>query len=1388
MIAALVAAACMPVAWPLLGGVPEAAKAAVALLGATGGSYISESLKTVIERIRKRDGVPVNPADLQEALERELLTRLEAKNEQAAGLRTEAASLLERVQAVETALGAASADVQLALTQAFVDLGDTFGEFDWILQEARQSLDAIKQEQAHQGAEQRHQTELLRETRIKVDLALRRLEAPAPSSSAHSMPAHARDEDEAPAPGPSPYKGLEVFQPEDAEWFFGRDHLVAELAVRLSETGFLAVIGPSGSGKSSVLRAGLLPAVWRGELPGEGAWTTIVMTPGTHPLDELATRLGAESGVAAGFLLDDWRIEPRRVHLALHQVLAKRPAGSRLLLVIDQFEETFTLCSQEAERRAFIQGLTGALEGPDPQVNVVLGVRADFYARCAEYPELIEVLQDRQVLVGPMTTAEAREAIIGPAAQAGLSLEPGLVEMVLVDLGEEPGSLPLLSHALFATWQRRRARVLTMAGYEEAGGVRQGIARTAESLFSKLDSAQQAVAQDIFLRLTALGEGTEDTRRRVRRPELSAGQDAEAVALVLDRLAEARLVTLGEDSIEVAHEALIREWPALRQWLAEDREGLRIHRRLTEAASDWETLGRDSSVLYKGVQLSIVRDWAERSRARLNDLERAFVAASGRRERDELAAARRRNRRLGALSAILVVASVVAVWQTNTARRQTRTARQQRDLATARQFAAQSLASADQQPASLLLSLESLRITPTNEGWAALQQGLLHPGHNVLAFRPGAGPISGLAFSPDGKTIAIAGIDVRLWDIVSGKPIGRPLMGPLSGLALPTFGTGVAFSPDGKTLAIAGIDVRLWDVATGKQIGQPLTVPSSGGQMRGVAFSPDGKTIASGGNDIRLWDVATDKQVGQPLAEHIGPVSGVAFSSDGKMLASAGTDVRLWDVASSKQIGQPLPGTSMAFSADGKTVASVGDDVGLWSVATGKQVGQILTAADAVAFSPDGRTLVSAGGDGTVRLWEVATGKPVDQPLTGHKGPFVTVAFSPDGKTIASGDFEGTVRLWEVATGTPIGQPLTGQSPIVLPSRVAFSPDGKTIASGGSDVRLWDVATGKQIGHALVRYKGPILDVAFSPDGKTLVSATHYETMLWDVATGGQIRKIQTGSTPPLAGSAEVSPDLGGLFGGVALSADGKTLAVSGADGKVQIWNTFSGKQIGDIGDIATHLNGPFDGLSLALSPNGTTLAASDGSHGLLLSVASGKRIGQPLTFSSGLSNSHELVFSPDGKMLTFGGSVWNIESGQPTQYSTPSNIQAVAVSSDGKMLALASTEAFAAAQLRLWNVKSRKQIGPLITLTSLPALPSQVNKMAFSPDGKTLAVAGIALELWPSGIEAWVRHACDQAGRNLTQLEWDQYLPGTTYVRTCPQLPSGYDAPRDAPGARYQD
>ena len=453
------------------------------------------------------------------------------------------------------------------------------------------------------------------------------------------LAANVRRED-APMPGLCPYKGLSYFDESDAALFVGREALTAKLTERVlsltssgspHETRFLAVVGASGSGKSSLVRAGLVSALrWN---RASTDWHVHILMPTAHPLESLATTLAHENNsvMAITTLMDDFARDERSL-----QIFAKRKLGStngsRLLLVIDQFEEVFVLCRSEEERTAFIDNLLTAASEVGGPVIVVITLRADFYSPCANYPPLREALAKQQEYIGAMNDKELRRAIEEPAQRGRWEFEPGLVDLLLNDVGHEPGALPLLSHALFETWQRRRGRTMTHSGYTSSGGVRGAIAETAEAVFADhFTHEQQAIARRIFLRLTELGDdsGAGDTRRRATFNELILKPEEVATTqVVLKALADARLITTSEDSAEVAHEALIREWPTLHGWLEENREGLRLHRQLTEAAQDWSGMDHDPDLLYRGARLAQAREWASTHQEEMNALEREFLAAS----------------------------------------------------------------------------------------------------------------------------------------------------------------------------------------------------------------------------------------------------------------------------------------------------------------------------------------------------------------------------------------------------------------------------------------------------------------------------------------------------------------------------------------------------------------------------------------------------------------------------------------------------------------------------------------------------------------------------------------------------------------------------------------
>ena len=425
--------------------------------------------------------------------------------------------------------------------------------------------------------------------------------------------------------GKSPYMGLRYFDTADADLFYGREALTQELAKRVSKENFLAIVGASGSGKSSVARAGLIPK-WIEENE-KGA--VYVLTPTAHPLESLAASLtrDSESVTATSTLMDDMDKDSRSLRLYIRKLL-NSSEDTNLLLVVDQFEETFTLCKDLDERKVFIENLLALADEENNITRVVITLRADFYHHCFEFEDLRLTLENHQANIGTMTEDELRQAIVQPAENNGWNFQPGLVDLILQDVGKEPGALPLLSHAMLEIWKRRSGHTLTLSGYHEAGGVKKAITQTAESVYDNLSPEEQSIARNIFLRLTELGDCEQDTRRRVKMDEIGQTMEQDAVAKVLRTLADARLVITEQDSAEVAHEALIREWGTLRKWLDENRENLRLHRHLTQSAREWESHGKETSDLYRGTRLKVVQEWMKGNLNPLSPLESEFVKVS----------------------------------------------------------------------------------------------------------------------------------------------------------------------------------------------------------------------------------------------------------------------------------------------------------------------------------------------------------------------------------------------------------------------------------------------------------------------------------------------------------------------------------------------------------------------------------------------------------------------------------------------------------------------------------------------------------------------------------------------------------------------------------------
>ncbi len=1156
------------------------------------------------------------------------------------------------------------------------------------------------------------------------------------------------------ASGKSPYLGLAAFQAEDAERFHGRERIVDELVARLTRQRFLAVFGTSGAGKSSLLRAGLIPRARACDPEGGAGWRTVLMTPGAHPLREYATQAAAASGRSPDEMYTALVDGPSGLSGLTEQPSPQRPLPAPLLIVVDQFEEIFTLCHDAHERGRFIGALLAGAQTTGSRTRVVLGVRADFYAHCADHPDLAAALTDAQILLASMTTEELRQAVTQPARAAGCSVEGALLAAIVADAVGQPGALPLVSHALVETWHRRRGNTLTLAGYREAGGIHGALVKTAETLYADLSPAQRSRAKDMFIRLTALGEGTDDTARRITQGELDI--DDPDTRAILGMFAEARLITLGDDTVEIAHEALIRGWPRLHKWLTADRESLRVRRQLTEAAQAWAALDHDPGALYRGARLAIAREWAAYGghRDTLNKLERDFLDAGIQREKAEHTRALRRSRQLRYLALGLALLLLVTTGTGLIAVRQWQDAAAAHRIALSRQLAAQALTVADSEPdTAMLLAAHAFAITPTVEARGALlSTSALRAHQGTLTGHIGA--VSQVLFSPDGRTLFSVGRDrtVAVWDVRR-----RIRLATLRGHD--TWLKAAALSPDGEVLATGGEDGRLvlWDTAGRARV---ATLDGHTQQIREIAFSPDGRTLATAGDDrtVILWDTLRHARLAT-FSAHTGKVRGVAFSPDGRTLATAGDDrqVILWDLTRRVRLatltGHAETASAVAFSPDGRTLASAGGNttVILWDVArrarlaafSHQRPGEVIT----LEFSPDGRTLATSGHDPAILLWDVEH-RVLRGRLTGHKINVYTLAFNPRTSMLASAGEDGAIIVWDTAQAS-----LAGQSTRV--NDVAFSPDGRLLAAAGAhQTMVWE--TRNRTLHAIhTDTSSDIYALAFSPDGRTLAMAEG-KTGLSPETSAGTVTlwDLEKGTSAKLTGHTGAVLD-------IAFSPDGRTLATGSVDTTANLWDVARRTRLA----VLTGHNGPVNGVTF--SPDGRTLAT--GSHDqtvMLWDIATRRPLAAPLAAHTAWVRT--VAFSPDGHTLATADAdktviLWDVArrtrlavlTGHADALTT-----GVAFNPDGRTLAFTSGDN----TVTLWDVRQGRRTAHLAGHTE------PVQAIAFSPDRRTLATVGAdaTVLLWNTDPQETARRICGALGRDLTREEWRQYTEGTPYRKTC--------------------
>jgi WD40 repeat protein len=1136
-----------------------------------------------------------------------------------------------------------------------------------------------------------------------------------------------------------PFRGLDPFKAEDRPFFFGREAWTTRLKQGLAQHNFLAVLGPSGSGKSSVVLAGVIPAL-QDEEPG---LQLTYLTPGNDPLPSLESRLAAVQG---------------------------QPTA----LVVDQFEELFSLCPDRAVRQAFLDRLLGLAEN----MRVVITMRADFWGECAPYPALRERMRDHQELIPPMDLEDLRQSMKKQGEAVKLQFETGLISTILDHIEGQPGAMPLLQHALLELWNRRHGRWLKSEEYQAIGRVQGAIAKTADAVYAALkgDPERQQM-RDVFMRLTRLDENAvqsadrRDTRQRVRMDELTpAGSDPTLTRLLLKRLADARLIVTSvnaatdREEVEVAHEALIRYWPRLCGWLDEDRASLRLRQGINEAAREWEARGKDESLLvHRGSRLEDAAALRGHTQFRLNELEDAYVTGCVALQNKEKAARERLRRRitLGLGVGLAVAAGLIVLTGVQWRR---------------------ALEALKNEQQAKQMERRHRYLAETSSAYTAWEQGNLDLALDLLDNHlPEPGQKDLRSF----EWYHLWGLLTRERDKGSHAEMVRR----------------VAFSPDGKWLASAGWDgkMRLWKVVANNY--QEKTLPEYKGRVSAVAFSRDSKSLASAAwpaqvlaakgdkGEIRVRDLITEKD--RCFEAPPGPaftggsgVSALAFAPDGKTLAVAvggffpnlkSTAARLVLFDLSVQEPKKPPGAlkeqkliaktdfmilSLAISPDGKTLAAAPwktvehDSSGAvkydldscavmrFDMTTGEEILPRLKGhkqgVTCVDFSPDGKTLASCSWDATVRLWDVASGKPKDPyTLRGHAKRLWSVAFSYDGTTLASGGQDAMIKLWDAFTweekATLRGHAITVYS-------LTFSPDG-TLASAGWDktVKVWDPGSevarlpldkhdifGEHSQATLVGHADWVYCVAWAPDGKKFASGSiDKKVILWDASTG---------DGKPLEGHLrEVSA--------LAFGPDSRTLASGSWDGKVILWDV--AKEV-----ILASLAHGGKVRSVAFAPNGRTLASgSDDKNVRLWDVATG----DPLEALEAGDVVNCVAYSPDGKTLAVGTGdryenpqgkivLWDSETKKVLSSITPVHsgaVTALAFSPNGKKLAFWTahfvTHDLIPGELRLWELDRNPEQSSLLQTPPLQEHMGSVSSLGFSPDGETVAsgAGDQAVKLW---------------------------------------------------------
>jgi len=956
----------------------------------------------------------------------------------------------------------------------------------------------------------------------------------------------------------NPYKGLRAFQEADSQDFYGREKLVTRLLQRMNDPDdfnhFLALVGPSGSGKSSVIKAGMIPALRNGALHNSDNWFYVEMFPGVNPFEELEAALLRIAVNPPDNMLIELMADEQGLSRIVEQLLPDSD-DTELLLVIDQFEEVFTQLENDEIRDLFLNSIQAAMANRRSRLRIIITLRADFYDRPLYFPTFAEMFRQRTEVILPMSREELHRSIVSPAERVGVTMEQGLVPAILRDIAEQPGALPLLQYALTELFDRREGRILTMKAYRESGGVLGALARRADELYRHLNDDQQSAAKQLFLRMVTLGEGSEDTRRRVRQNELMTILDPEVLNPVINIFGQFRLLTFDRDpstresTVEVAHEALIQRWELLQEWLDENRENIRIQRRLTTATTDWLEANHEQSYLARGSRLTQFELWADQSDLALSEDELAFLSASiderqraeeeeKERQRQELALQKRAAQRLMYLAGVLVIAFFGAVILSGFAlnqRAEAETARatsdanailaqQQADIAEENATVARSLelvAGASNIQTSnpslaLLLAIEANQLDmPPAEAQSILAEVGYAPGPTQRIFGH-TDEVNTVVYSPDGTQVVTGSSDTTLivWDITTGAQISV-----LNGHESPI--VSIAFSPDGTQLLTSSekSELFVWDVETGERI---FTFEDVRGQVNDALWLPNGLQVASVSSNRRIviWDLSTGIEVIR-LEGHTDNVTSLAISPDGVTLYSASEDetINVWDLTNPQQPirryrGHEASITDITISSDGTQLysASLDQTIIIWDLVNGLIMGRLRgheAGVLTVALNADNSRLISGSADQTLKLWNLNTGQLMNT-LYGHEDRIRDVVISPDGQQAISASSDTSIFLWDIVTGNITSSYHPVQDTLWA---VDIHPDGNRalISTGFPENAIFefDLNTREML-HTMTGHEGTVSDVLYNRDGtRALSTSSDHTIILWDVIGSQPIRQFE---------------------------------------------------------------------------------------------------------------------------------------------------------------------------------------------------------------------------------------------------------------------------------------